>query len=175
MKTEERVAKIDEMCQELFAANTMFTPIYPWIFVMVCQKAQQVGGIYLPEKQNKTAHEGIVLATWKEKLIGGRGEYVSVRSEMRLGDRVTFHHFAGQPIPGYDSDRFRVVKERDWKEEGGIFGRIDYADADTKPIEQLQRVLLDKANIKIAELMGKIGDRFLVVDREAGSVTLSGV
>ena len=78
-------------------------------------------------------------------------------------------------IPGYDSDRFRVVKERDWKEEGGIFGRIDYADADTKPIEQLQQVLLDKADIKIAELMGKIGDRFLVVDREAGSVTLSGV
>ena len=186
MKTEERLAKIDGLCQELYEANTMFTPLYPWVFVLVCQKAHQVGGIYVPEKQNKPMHEGIVLATWRDKVFERRvatsdgkhaTRFETKRSEMMLGDHVAFHHSAGQPAWGYDPARFRAVRECDWDMQthgGGIVGRIEYADAKA-PLELLQQVLLDKADIKIAELMRKIEDRFVIVDREAGSVTLSGV
>jgi co-chaperonin GroES (HSP10) len=58
---------IDEMVQTLFqASEKRFVPHYPWVFVRVLQKEQQTaGGLVLPEPQNKTSHEGVVLATWK--------------------------------------------------------------------------------------------------------------
>jgi len=186
----ERLAKIDELCQELYEANTMFTPLYPWVFVLVCQKAQQVGGIYLPETQNKPMHEGIVLSTWKDKVFEKRvatsdgkhaTRFETKRSEMMVGDHVVFHHSAGQQAWGYDLARFRVVMECDWDMQtygGGIVGRIEYTDAKTKPINLL-REMLDKyiglTQYELDDLSQKVEERFIVVDREAGSVTLSGV
>jgi co-chaperonin GroES (HSP10) len=185
---ESRLQLIDTQCAQLFSENKMFTPMYPWVFVLVCTKAQQVGSIILPEKQNKTIHEGIVLATWKDKLVE-RGTISKdgirltrcevLKSEMHLGDHVVFPHFAGQPIPGYDVDRFRVVKECAWKEEGGIFGKIDYAGEHTKPTVELMQMLSawisdGATEEELVLLQAKIDDRFMVVDRETASITLSG-
>jgi co-chaperonin GroES (HSP10) len=190
MTTEERVAKIDEMCQELFEANKMFTPLYPWIFILVCQKTQRVGHIITPDKQNKPVHEGIVLAVWEDKVIEKRratsdGKHETVfetkRSELMPGDHVVFHHSAGQPAHGYNPDRFRVVRECDWSMQthgGGIVGRIEYDDEKTASVLKLIRLIAEQGVVNdrpVADLPATITERFVVVDREAGSVTLSGV
>jgi len=195
--TKERLEIIDRQVEALLHENQMFTPMYPWVFVLVCQKEQQVGHIILPGKQNKTVHEGIVLATWRDKEVDRGITHVDGRkvtrheilhSQMKLGDRVVFHHFAGQPVPGFDADRFRVVRELDWREDqqGGIFAKIEYAEDRTKPTAELiasfeswlastqsECAQEDLEAARIA-LQDKIDDRFVVVDREAKSVTLSG-
>jgi co-chaperonin GroES (HSP10) len=191
----DRLKLIDVLCEGLFKENKMFTPLFPWVFVLVCKKAQKVGHIFLPEKQNKVAHEGIVLATWNQKLME-RGTITKegvrmtrcevLHSEMQLGDRVLFHHWAGKPVPGYDTDRFRVVRETHWSDtkDGGIFAKINIEDASTQPLEQLigmvQEAMPEEGlayyDSKMAALLkAKVDDRFVVVDRESGSVTLSGV
>ena len=189
LSVDEKLALIDDLCEDLFKENQAFIPMYPMVFVLVCQKAQKVGSIFLPDKQNKTVHEGIVLATWNDKEVQRgithyEGRKVTrheiLHSELSLGDRVLFQHWAGCPAPGYDADRFRLVRERDWEEskQGGIFAKVKY-DADvTKPLELLME-MIDSAidpnkEIPSSLLKAKIEDRFLVVDREAASVTLSG-
>ena len=185
--TNERLEIIDRQCEALFHENRMFTPMYPWVFILVCEKEQQVGHIILPGKQNKTVHEGIVLATWKDKEVDrgithydGRKvtRHEILHSDMTLGDHVIFHHWAGLPAPGYDADRFRVVRERDWKEteQGGIFGKIEYADAQTAPIAQILEMIQNATGDWDASRLvtSQIDDKFVVVDRESKSVTLSG-
>src|ERR1039458_7804280 len=150
LTTAQRLMQIDELVEQLFQANTMFTPLYPWIFVMVCRKAQKVGLIYTPDVQNKVVHEGIVLAIWRDKYLEKtttkdgikHTHFETLRSELQLGNRVVFQHFAGKPVPGFDTDRFRVVKERDWHatNEGGIFARIEFADDHTKPLTELRAI-----------------------------------
>jgi len=194
LTVEDRVAQIDVLCQSLFEHNRMIVPMYPWCLVLVCSKAQKIGLIHTPDKQNKTVHEGIVLATWSDKVVsrgtthqnGVRVERDEVlHSEMNLGDRVLFHHFAGAPVPGWNPDRFRLVKERDWEAQniGGIFAKLQINEDLTRPLEQLIELVHDATpeeglayyDSKMASLLkAQIEDRFLVVDRASGSVTLSG-
>lgn len=187
---EERLAMIDTLSEALFSANKQFVPLYPWVFVLVCAKEQRIGSLILPEKQNKTVHEGIVLATWNNKLVERGivhkdGQRLTrcemLRSEFIPGDRVLFHHYAGAPVPGYDVDRFRVVRECDWQEskQGGIFMKMTVDEDQTKPLKQLQELLGPFIQDALTEeelsmLAAKIEDRFLVLDRLAPSVTLSG-
>jgi len=195
--TKERLEIIDRQVEALLHENQMFTPMFPWVFVLVCQKEQQVGHIILPGKQNKTVHEGIVLSTWRDKEVD-RGithydghkvtRHEILHSDLKLGDRVCFHHFAGQPVPGFDADRFRVVRERDWSaaSEGGIFAKINYAGNKTKPTADLidlfeswlasvkSETAQEDLEAARVDLQNQIDDKFVVVDREAHSVTLSG-
>ena len=65
---ERREEILDLMAQELFASSSRrFVPMFPWVFVRVLPKRQTLssGLILPPYEQNKTIHEGIVLATWK--------------------------------------------------------------------------------------------------------------
>lgn len=193
---EEKLAEIDKLCQEVLTENRVFIPMYPWVFVLVCKKEQKVGSIWTPDnKQNKPTHEGIVLATWQSKTVE-RGHMTRdgvrltrcevLHSDLRPGDRVLFPHWAGKPVPGYDTDRFRVVRETNWSfgQDGGIFARIEIHDEWTKPVRDMLEMIgqthTGKAWPALAPeetrlLEEQIGDRYVVVDREVGSLTLSGV
>jgi len=190
---EEKLEEIDRLSQELFREHRLFTPLYPWVFVLVCKKTQQVGHIILPDKQNKTVWEGIVLATWGQKIFergivnkdGVRQTRCEiVRSEFGPGQRVVFPHWAGQPVPGFNEERFRVVREHgDDKTQGVIYGWIDVQPGMTKPVQDLLQLVaqahtgepwpaLDPKEARLLE--ENVEDRFVVVDRETNSVTLSG-
>ncbi len=222
---EAKEKLIDAMAQELYRANRTFRPCYPWIFIRVLAKESKIGSIYTPEKeQNKTIHEGIVIATWQPftKEIGYRNinaelkyavgitptaireaqgtlqcvEYVPLKvtrtiekkSQFSIGQHVLFPHWAGQPIAAFNSRYYRVVKEENWEEskEGGIFAVVDYSPIAESAREKF-RALLEEVVCGVpvggpyanprewaSIAAAKIEDQFLLVDRTAGSVTLSG-
>lgn len=178
---EEIEAEINTDAQELFQRQRMFRPLWPWVFIYCLPREQKVGSIVLPEhEQNKTVHEGIVLATWQSfwRRTKRQGPYTeggrsSAYQESALlpGDHVLFPHWAGVPISGYDTGKYRVVREEG---EGCIQGVIEYAD---EPItEKLAEELRSFAseNMTCAEAAAKLEERFLLVDRKASSVTISG-
>ena len=191
MPVEDKLELIDRLSQELFEENRVFVPIYPWVFVMICKKEQQIGHIIAPEnRQNKTVWEGIVLATWHSRTVergythknGARYLRCEVqKSEITPGERVVFPHWAGLPIPGYDVDRFRVVREVDLNKDGGIiYGRVDTFPVETKVVDDLIDMMEETFNPEWLDELGrallraKIEDRFVVVDRDTHSITLSG-
>ena len=191
MSVEEKLAEIDRLCEELFIENRVFTPIYPWCFVLVCQKEQKIGHIIAPsDRQNKTVWEGIVLATWNSRTVergyvnqdgARRTRCVVEKSAIVPGERVVFPHWAGAPVPGFDRDRFRVVREVDLAKDGGIiYGKIETFPANTAAVEDLIDMVqaafdhewLDEQGRSL--LRAKIDDQFVVADRATDSVTLSG-
>jgi co-chaperonin GroES (HSP10) len=161
--------RLDILTQELYKRGRCFTPLYPWVFVRVLKKDQATqSGVILPAiEQNKTIHEGIVLATWKPK------EGKSTR--LMPGDHVLFPHWAGLPIAGYSIERYRVIREEAWKEneQGGIFARVEYENTtiERKLVELLEEGLPNGRFDRLAE---RIMQQFLLVDRDGESVTLSG-
>lgn len=194
---EEKEAHIDNLVQELYReSNRELTPKYPWILVRLLAKEQVLNGVILPAtEQNKTLHEGIVLATWRPieyELEMKRREYsegtaakvtyepVPVKryrreSQHKPGDHVVFHHWSGFPVDGFSEKRYRMVKEEGWKEtqDGGICGVVEYDTKDTRPVEKLRK-LLNEGNWERDELVNLINDQFLLVDRDGQSVTISG-
>ncbi len=179
-------AAIDAMAQALYQqSNRTFRPLFPWIFIRVLKKQQQVGSIILPDiDQNKTVAEGIVLATWQPfseprlrqcPIMDSPCEGIVVttekHSELKPGDHVLFPFWAGLPITGHKPEYYRVVKECDWAKdkEGGIFAKVEYDSKNTRPIEKLKNLVLPEG-----ELAEKIDEQFLLVDRDGESVTLSG-
>jgi co-chaperonin GroES (HSP10) len=166
-----------QQCQE---SNIAFQPMYPWVIVRVCNKEQKKGEIWLPNSdQNKTIHEGIVLSTWPPctRVIDDRTEMLV--SELRRGDHVLFSHFAGVPIEGRGSG-YRFVKERDWgiDKEGGIMATVEYNDKATGPVAKLRDIIENHPQLNVAcdddDLVAKILDLFILVDKHTPSVTLSG-
>lgn len=232
---EAKEREINKLAQELYQANRTFRPCYPWIFLRILPKTQKVGSIYTPEhEQNKTIHEGIVIATWQPftkevgyvrqasaddpiplQLKGFSNTYavahgtvkmtrtIEKKSQFKIGDHVLIPHWSGQPITGFDSKYYRVVKEEEWdeKKEGGIFAVVDYSPVVESAREKLRQLLVEvEESNEYAQahqeacgaegdaapdhgyVMGqlsalvaaKIEAQFLLVDREASSVTLSG-
>lgn len=181
--------RLDELQEQIYQAHREFTPMYPWVMVLVLRKQQirKTGIVLADHEQNKPMYEGIVLATWNDRwvTIGTEkqdGEKVTrtklVRSELKPGDHVLFHHWAGSNVHGYDDIRFRVVRECDWHEtqQGGIVGTINYSEYQNEPLETLLQ-MIDSAVAHREELpllTAKLRDRFIVVDRETSAVTLSG-
>jgi len=172
MTTEEKEKALDKIAQDLYQGNRMFTPLFPWVFVRVLPKEQvRPSGIILPAKQNKIFHEGIVLAVWKTGVTSHEGHLQVRKSELCPGDHVLFPHWAGLPISGFSEERYRVVKEQEWstEKEGGIFATVEYASkTDFDTLTDLMSRYDD------TELACKIEDRFLLVDREGQSCTISG-
>jgi hypothetical protein len=180
--------EVDRIAQELYEkSGRRFTPAFPWVFVRVLKKAQKIGHIVVPDTQNKTIHEGIVLATWRRSpavffnVNSSKWEAPQrFISELTPGDHVIFPHIAGMPIPGYDTGLYRVIKECNWTldREGGIVGVVEQESA-----QEVRRVLLDLicdecdlTTLAIAEdAATRIMERFILVDREKQSATLSGV
>jgi co-chaperonin GroES (HSP10) len=169
-------AAVDELTQELFRRNRAFVPLYPWVFVRVCKREQQRSGIWLSSAvQNKTVHEGIVMATWGERQT----KHGLAATALSPGDHVLFHHFAGVPIEGYDRDRYRVVRELDWDpvNQGGIFATVEYDGV--RPLAVMEELVKAAINDEYPEraflhTVAEIDERFILVDKQRRSITLSG-
>lgn len=170
---ERRIAEkgIERYTQWLYReSNRTFTPCYPWVLVWVLDKEQVLdSGIILPQhQQNKTVHEGIVVATWKPFTKEVRREFVEAenwlatmvfpkqpidklwvaktvekKSQFIQGQHILFPHWAGAPLHGFDDKRWRVVKEEEWSEskDGGIFAEVEYSPVHTKSQEKLRKML----------------------------------
>lgn len=180
---EEKEQLVDRLTQELYRAHRGFTPRYPWVFVRVLHKEQQVGRIVIPEtEQNKPMHEGIVLAVWppfiESKTMNGQRVTVFQESDLHPGDHVLLPHWAGLPVVGYRDIRYRIVKELGWdaSTDGGICATVGYDEPNRKPIEKLKAFLSSaiRDGFTWEGMLPKLEEQFLIVDRDAGSVTLSG-
>lgn len=145
-----------------------FLPLYPFLFVRVLPKAQTVGHIQLIDRaQNKTTHEGIVLARWAQH-IDKKGVIKS--SEIEIGEHVLFPHFQGVPVEGWDILQYRVIREED------ILGVIECMPLlETKVAKTINDVLCNDGLEIGKEVAAALMEKFILVDREFGSVTLSGL
>jgi co-chaperonin GroES (HSP10) len=158
--------------------SRLFTPMYPWIFVRVLPREQKVGSIYMVEgpKQNKPMHEGIVLATWQPCQRPVKGKLVDLTPDVKPGDHVLFNHWAGLPVVGYNDKHFRIVKERDWAsdKEGGIVGLVE---PDVAPEVELANELVGimDEHATLPAIAKEMLKRFIIIDRNKQSVTLSGL
>jgi co-chaperonin GroES (HSP10) len=176
---EEAEESIKQLARRVYhLKNRTFRPLWPWVFVMTLPKDQIMqNGLYLPAEQNKTVHEGIVLATW-EPFIDKNDEWHECNLE--LGEHVLFPHFSGMPIPGYSNMLYRVVRSEDWKEneQGGVFCTVEHKRA--SPVEKLRSILerlqgsSDLISSEIDYMIEAIEKQFLLIDRDQKSVTLSG-
>ena len=120
------------------------------------------------------------------KIYDGEDVITPRHSELSPGDHVLFNHFAGVPLEGYDRDRYRVVRECDYKEneQGGIFASVTYEGQATKPVEKMKAIITAKLETLVHEgvermemarvLTAAVEDDFLLVDRDVASVTISG-
>lgn len=165
MKTREEVQRLEKrlskLVLEIYQAETsqIITPRYPWVLVRVLPKeGEMVGKIILPETQNKVLYEGIVLAVWKQfwihkekkeykdeartQELGYADTNVLKRSQYRVGDRILFPHFEGQPVRHLDEKNYRFVREEvDQKDNPrcGTYGWVQY-DGDGKLKDELDRL-----------------------------------
>lgn len=195
---EELETKFRETTQALYrASGRKIQPLYPWVLVRLLDRQQSYKGVIaLPEKQNKVVLEGIVVAiwrpffktlrpaiAWKPRSLGPTTmakevmlSHVEMKSDLNPGDRVLFQHWAGQPVHGLDDQKYRFVRERDWSEtkDGGIMAKVETEtnamEAFAAHLEELSGAYwhLDREELRHA------CERFLIIDRQAPSVTLSG-
>ena len=142
----EDVSKLEEkfaaLAQEIYQKGSVrMKPLYPWLLIRVVPKEQQFGSLILPDndgaqRQNKPLWEGIVLATWPShwgprwrparKTEVDPTKEVWKESELKVGDRVLFPHFAGVPVKYLDESKYRLVREWTWDELGGVQGIVGY-------------------------------------------------
>jgi co-chaperonin GroES (HSP10) len=168
--------RLDAVLEEAYQAFGIYIrPMFPWVLVRLCRKEQKIGGVWLPDSiQNKTLHEGIVLCTWQPCQRIQNGYTLDLSSELSRGDRVLFHHFAGVPLEGRGSG-YRLVKEVAWAvdKEGGIIAAVEGGELHTRPFETLRSILADP-HTSVHEALRRIDEHFILVDRNATAVTLSG-
>lgn len=165
-------------------------PMFPWVIVRVLKKSHRTdAGLFLPEVQNKTIHEGIVLAVWSPMVMAKLGKLVDAdrvalnpdavyyESSLKIGDHVLFPHWAGLPLPGVPDTHYRMVKEEGWdtSKEGGIFSTVHLAEQDLVSDKLYDIIFGVGVDINIREAIQKITDEFILVPRGKQSVTMSGV
>jgi co-chaperonin GroES (HSP10) len=193
-KTLAILDRLANLTQELYE-NTCRTirPTKGWVLVRILDREQVINGIIVPRmEQNKPMHEGIVLVTWEpwteEKIKRDESGWVHVkvvqhRSELQPGDHVCFDHWAGVPVDGDQKahTNFRLIREEDDGNLGGIKAIIEYSEKSDRPHEILSEMLVaelgghDAIHDRMCHLTAhKIEHRFLLVDRDRPSVTLSG-
>ena len=169
MKTLERTLEAKEMAlntlaQELYeAAGKIIEPHFPWVLVRIMPKANKIGGIYTPEKQNKTFYEGIVLRTWQpfwkhytgdlhfDEAMPARvvNKAVLNESSVHVGDRVMFMHFEGQPVSWLDELHYRMIHEVETHPNGGIWGTLHLTE-DEGLKAKLDKLFKDKTSRTIS-------------------------
>jgi hypothetical protein len=158
----EKELKIDELCQEIYAQKQhLIRPLYPWILVRIMPKANRVGLIFTPEKQNKIFYEGVVLQTWEpfwkpfRSKKNDSGEWihyqVEMKSQVARGDRVMFMHFEGQPVPFlHDELHYRMIHEVETHPNGGIWAVLEDAPEDEGLREKLNDIFKGEACLTIS-------------------------
>lgn len=198
-EAEIKEQELDDLAIEVY--NTSYRgviPIFPWVLVRVLKKAQEQtkSGVILTHiGQNKTTYEGIVLATWvpfqvqvkTNRLSEAVGPLTHVRYSHEVisdgvtkrctvfpGEHVLFPHWSGMPLEGMDKEHYRVVKSEGFETngEGGILAVVEY---DTIA-RRSENILRDEflGNRVPEDVIQLILDRFILVDRQSESITLSG-
>ena len=137
----------------------------------------------LPRKFKNYAATGPALAG---AVMGEVTRTVYMQSQFTPGEHVLFPHFAGAPIDGFSDKHYRVVSEDcDFSTKGGIFATVDYDDAGTTAQAAMKEMIetvfdqqtdVDGSDSRVIAMAiaARILDRFLLVDREQNSATLSG-
>lgn len=127
---EEMEMKLADLSARIYEeGGRKFKPLYPWVLVRLLPKEQKVGEIWMPEKQEKTLYEGIVLEIYPvtTKLI--KNKAITYECPVLLGDRICFPHFEGLPIKGWDDKYYRMVRieaDQDLYAKCGVYGVLDY-------------------------------------------------
>lgn len=148
-KSMENLEKqLVETCQQIYQLNMKgrhIIPLPPWILVRVLPKEHKTeGGLFLPGNvSNKPLYEGIVLETWKpyvEKRIVKDKEFEIMHTpDIKVGDRVLFPHFEGQPLPDYlDEKYYRMIREGTDQNKTpycSVYGTLNYQSDASKVIE----------------------------------------
>lgn len=170
--------EIDARMQRIYdGAAQRWVPRYPWVLVRVLKRAHQLpSGIWLPDRQNKTVHEGIVLRTWNAFKNKKNAEKKSL---LAPGQHVVFSHYAGLPLQGMNEERYRIVREEEWGvESGGIMAELDYEGREQRAGEKLKKLLFAdgarEGDYDIDRVVPLIEQQFLLVDRDGEAVTISG-
>ena len=189
-----REVQIDKLAQEIFAnSERSFTPMYPLVFVRILKKEQitPAGVIIQEAEQNKPMYEGVIVATWQPRMVekskvdenGNRfTKVITERSAFEPGDWVCFPHWTGTAAFGHNDKKYRLIKEREvnYSTDGALFGRIEAQAFEDAPLEIMRELLARHmqaglpADQWLALLMTQIRDRFILLDKEQPSFTLSG-
>lgn len=179
----EQEERLERVAQKLYqTSDRRFSPMFPWVFLRVLPKSQvTAGGIHLPAEQNKTVHEGVVLATWRSYTRywtkGGEACAEVRRSELAPGDHVIFPHWSGIPIPGFSEKNYRLVKEHAWAvdKEGGIFATVEYEDTGKDAADAVVKLVWEGfGQLSRKGVVESIRERFIVLDKRKTSVLVSG-
>lgn len=186
-ETMEREEALDKLAIETFQHYRLHEHIEllcPQVLVRVLPRDYYVGNIYIPDtkESNKPVYEGITVRTWRPKKLPGKnpGDFYEIRSELKPGDHVLFPHFAGQPIPGLNQDRYRSVPEgitRNGKfifgnDVGCIFAKVDYKRYSVE--ELFNDIFEDCPEGNAEELLRQLLDNFDMAVKVKRSVTKSG-
>lgn len=145
---ESMEAQLAQMCEDIYLLNMKgkrIQPLPPKIIVRVLPKEHRTSsGIILPGNvQNKPVYEGIVLETWKSyeetrrvKEDGGYSDiYIQHKCSVKIGDRVLFAHFEGQPLSDYlDEKYYRVIRD------DVVFGTLNY-EGDASIVEEMKKLM----------------------------------
>ncbi len=174
--------KIDEAVLDEYAqSDKRIIPVFPWVLVRTLKREHQVGLVITPERQNKPMIEGIVVEVWREpparfyNVNSSRWEKPELyESELHIGDHVLFQYSAGMPAWGYDPGEWRLVKECNWEKnnEGGIVAVIREDDDISDQLRQMVQESHTASGPELAEL---IMDRYILIEKDKPSITLSGV
>jgi len=189
---QKREEEFDRQAVELFSQYQTyqhFNPIFPNCLVRVLPKELAIKSEYLDliipdiKTNNKPVYEGVVLRTWKPKTIfDKRGNSRTVYSELAIGYHVLFPHYAGQPLPGLNEDRYRSIPEGISPRGLAIFGndvgciiaKLDYKRPRTMDI--FHKIFSDLCLESVEEgVLDALEDNFDLVVKEKQSRTKSGV
>jgi co-chaperonin GroES (HSP10) len=197
-KTEVQtlLTELLDRTQELYASTCRtIQPTKGWVLIRVLEREQVTqSGIIVPGiEQNKPLHEGIVLATWEpwieERTMQDEDgkkltKVIQHKSDLKPGDHVLIDHWCGVPVEGDSkiNTKFRLVKEEPDPNLGSVKAVVEYTDKDNRPHEILSEMLWEidpHGQVTDFERLcrlvaAKISDKFLLVDRDMQSVTLSG-
>ena len=166
-------------------------PLPPYVLVRALPKSQKVGSLWLPDKQNKVIHEGIVLATFKPywRVLHGTAQHdgedydeqILVQPSVKVGDLILFQHFEGIPVehvifrtPYFKTQTYILVGDDPNKEAGrrGIIGVLEEAQEETSVL--LAKVLEENADANLEVIVDAIIERFVISPIEETSRTTSG-
>lgn len=159
MDTKEQIS---HLVSKLYVECDRFVePLHPNILVRLLPRAiQTAGGLYLPEKQNKTVIEAVVLNTYRERRVYG----YNAKSGLFVGDHVIMPHFVGAPVVPLDggTGEYRLVKENE------IIGRLDYQSRE----EFLRELTLDICDPKNSA--EKLLAKYYITPKQVSSKITSG-
>lgn len=136
----EMEKQLSELCEKIYRTGERhILPIPPWVIVRILPKEQRTaGGIWLAEdNQNKPLYEGIVLETWRPYdteytyVEGGKKKtrMVHMECDVKVGQRIAFPHYEGQPVRYLDDKYYRMVRQSVDQNKNpycGVMGILDY-------------------------------------------------